>query len=360
MQINCGCIVGHSQQQIAITKFFKGGNLNRSFIFFGQEGIGKKKLALEMTKYILAGISPSGESLDFSHDALLYDDDEEAHRKSLNVLATEIGRMADSQTHPDLVFVNSEDTSISLEDYRERLEKIYKKSMLGGWKVLIIDGAEKMNTYFFNSMLKLFEEPPADTTIILITANISIIPKTLVSRCVKFSFAPLTCENILQIAGKIENDVEHVASLVKISQGSMKFYLKLKELDGYRIYCELLDICKMSLLSQGVEKDIRLKFLALYDSYKLKENWFILRKFFIRVLQIILLKICSVNEKDFGDDFHEQERLFLDNIHEDTIDIEKLDVAMDIFSYVDSLQLDTRVFGVYFLENLGKILNYKC
>lgn len=354
MQMNCGRVVGHNQQRIDIAKFLKDGNLNRSFIFSGQEGIGKKELALEMAKYILANVTPSSESLDYSHDALLYDE-ELCYEKS-NVSATEIGRMIDNYTHPDLIFVNAEDSSISIENYRERLEKIHKKSMLGDWKVLVINGAERMNAYFFNSMLKLFEEPPANTAIILITANISIIPKTLISRCVKFSFAPLTCENILQIAKESGNEDEHVAFLAKISQGSMKFYMRLKELDGYKLYCDLLDICKMILISQEAEKDVHSKFLALYDSYQLKENWFVLRKFLIRIAEIIILKICSIDKKDSDDYFNEQEQVFLSYIDKNVVDVEKLESAIKIFSCVDQLQLDTKAFAVYFLENLCHVL----
>ena len=82
--------------------------------------------------------------------------------------------------------------SIPVDVVRERLiAPAYKTAQLGHGKVFIVDEAELLNAAGQNAMLKTLEEPPAGTTLILITASEDRLLPTIRSRCQRIGFGPL-------------------------------------------------------------------------------------------------------------------------------------------------------------------------
>ena len=77
-------------------------------------------------------------------------------------------------------------------------KKLSLKSYEGGYKVLIIWMAEKMNNECANQLLKLIEEPPEKTVVLLLTENVEIILDTIKSRCQKLHIPSLAEEEIYQ------------------------------------------------------------------------------------------------------------------------------------------------------------------
>ncbi len=66
-------------------------------------------------------------------------------------------------------------------------------------RVFIIDGAETMRSDHANIFLKILEEPPETATLILLASNPYLLLPTIRSRCVQFSFSPLSQEQVEQI-----------------------------------------------------------------------------------------------------------------------------------------------------------------
>ena len=77
-------------------------------------------------------------------------------------------------------------------------KKLSLKSYEGGYKVLIIWMAEKMNNECANQLLKLIEEPPEKTVVLLLTENVEIILDTIKSRCQKLHIPSFAEEEIYQ------------------------------------------------------------------------------------------------------------------------------------------------------------------
>tara|TARA_B110000003_G_scaffold183146_1_gene182184 strand:- start:5343 stop:6494 length:1152 start_codon:yes stop_codon:yes gene_type:complete len=77
-------------------------------------------------------------------------------------------------------------------------KKLSLKSYEGGYKVLIVWMAEKMNNECANQLLKLIEEPPEKTVVLLLTENVEIILDTIKSRCQKLHIPSLAEEEICQ------------------------------------------------------------------------------------------------------------------------------------------------------------------
>ena len=88
---------------------------------------------------------------------------------------------------------------IGVDESLEMVKKLSLKSYEGGYKIMIIWMADKMNISASNKLLKLLEEPPAQTLFILITENEDAILQTIQSRCQVLHFPKLS-EQIIQSA----------------------------------------------------------------------------------------------------------------------------------------------------------------
>lgn len=107
-------------------------------------------------------------------------------------------------------------------------------------KVYIIDEAHMLSTSAFNALLKTLEEPPSYVMFIFATTEPNKIPLTILSRCQRFDFQPLTEEEIQQelvVVSNKENikiDESALIGIAKASEGGMRDALSI--LDEASIY----------------------------------------------------------------------------------------------------------------------------
>ena len=73
-------------------------------------------------------------------------------------------------------------------------------------RVCIIDHVETMNTEFANRMLKILEEPPSGVCFILITDQPDLLLPTIISRCARFTFDPVSDEEMRQGLRRLKGD----------------------------------------------------------------------------------------------------------------------------------------------------------
>ncbi|MGH8149503.1 MAG: DNA polymerase III subunit delta' [Steroidobacteraceae bacterium] len=96
-------------------------------------------------------------------------------------------RRVSSGTHPDLVMVSlAEDSQqIRIDQVRELCADLALTSHQGGYKVAIITPADALNRSAANALLKTLEEPAPRTLVLLVAAQPSRLPATLLSRCLR-------------------------------------------------------------------------------------------------------------------------------------------------------------------------------
>ena len=101
--------------------------------------------------------------------------------------------------HPDYWHVRPVDDSsvIKIDQIRDLNQALFLTSHQSGWKVALIWPAEAMNHNAANALLKTLEEPPPALTMVLITAAMSQLPATVVSRCERVRLGPPTREAAL-------------------------------------------------------------------------------------------------------------------------------------------------------------------
>ncbi len=92
--------------------------------------------------------------------------------------------------------IENKQGNISKHEAQDISKKLALKAYEGGYKVMIIWMADKMNTECSNKILKLVEEPPAKTVLLLLTENEENVLGTIQSRCQKLHFPLLSEEDI--------------------------------------------------------------------------------------------------------------------------------------------------------------------
>ncbi len=117
-----------------------------------------------------------------------------------------------------LLGIENKQGQIGVDEAEEIVKKLILKPYEGGYKVMIIWMADKMNASASNKLLKLIEEPPERTLFILIAENEEQIIKTILSRCQVLHFQPLTEYNISDTLVKKYQVEENQA--IKIAQQS--------------------------------------------------------------------------------------------------------------------------------------------
>lgn len=153
------------------------GRLPHALLLCGRAGLGKRRFAMR-----------------FAHALLCRTPDEAGAacgRCGACVLLA-------AGTHPDLrvceLEVNEktqkERTGIVVDQVRELIDYLALKSHYDGARVVIIDPADRMNPNAANALLKILEEPPDGTLMILVSARPAALPATIRSRCQRLVFAP--------------------------------------------------------------------------------------------------------------------------------------------------------------------------
>jgi DNA polymerase-3 subunit gamma/tau len=122
-----------------------------------------------------------------------------------------------------------------IDDVRELQERLPFGPVQGRYKVYIIDEVHMLTPEAFNALLKTLEDPPPHVVFILATTEPQRIPQTVLSRCLRFDFRPLSVKEISaylqEVAKALEITVEERAAwaIARLARGSLRDALSLLE-----------------------------------------------------------------------------------------------------------------------------------
>ena len=211
--MNFSQIIGNEPIKQLLTKTIKNKTNIHSYLFIGQEGIGKSLFAKEFAK------------------ALLCLEEEKPCNKCKACIEFE------TSNNPDYNEITTEENSIKIEQIRLMQSKVAEKPIISNKKIYIINDSEKMTKEAQNCLLKTLEEPPEYITIILITSNESMILNTVKSRCTKINFNPIE-DNILKQYLEEKQGFQNITeNMLKAYSGSIKKAIEIN--NKKEIYTEL-------------------------------------------------------------------------------------------------------------------------
>tara|TARA_R110002073_G_scaffold279026_1_gene443186 strand:+ start:476146 stop:477303 length:1158 start_codon:yes stop_codon:yes gene_type:complete len=107
--------------------------------------------------------------------------------------------------------IENKQGQIGVDEAELIVKKLALKAYEGSFKILLIWMAEKMNIAASNKLLKLIEEPPEKTVLLLITENEDQIINTILSRCQVVKLFPLSENEIKQALIEREHLTENQA-----------------------------------------------------------------------------------------------------------------------------------------------------
>lgn len=146
-------------------------------------------------------------------------------------------RQIESQAHPDVYCLRRliDEKSgklkreISVDQVRDLKAKLSQSTLLRSWKIAIIEEAEALNNNSANSLLKVLEEPTPKTVIILITSDISRLPKTVISRSLVLNFLPVNRGDIRDYLLSREIPPEKAEKISRLALGRPGAAVSLSE-----------------------------------------------------------------------------------------------------------------------------------
>jgi DNA polymerase-3 subunit delta' len=133
-------------------------------------------------------------------------------------------------------------SEIVVEDTREIAAFLRLTAAEGGWRVVIVDGADAMNRSAANALLKILEEPPRRALLLLVAHNPGRLLPTIRSRCRRFPMPPLPPAIVARLLETYRPGLAPAesAALVALAEGSIGRALELAEADGVDLYRMIL------------------------------------------------------------------------------------------------------------------------
>lgn len=242
-------ILGQEHIKDHLTKNASLGRIPHAQLFVGPEGSGTLPMALAYAQYIICN-NTQGENEGtnaacnikfekFAHPDLHFiyptvsTDAIKGKPKSLDFI-TEWREFIEKKPYGSLfdwyqiLDVKNKQGEIRVEDAQEILKSLALKSFEGGYKIMIVWMADKLNIPASNKLLKLLEEPSDKTVFILISENEEDIIQTIRSRCQVLHFNGLSESTIAQALEK-EWEVDS-ATAQKIAHQAQGNYNKAQQL----------------------------------------------------------------------------------------------------------------------------------
>lgn len=255
-------IIGHEEIVKFLENSIKNGRISHAYLFYGAQNLGKRFVAEHFA-------------------AKLFGENVPIHQITEHL-------------YPDLFWIDRLEgkKNISIDQVRELKEKLSSGSFNNSYKVAVVNEAENLNQAAANSFLKILEEPPQKSVIILLVNDLKNIPATIVSRSqlIRFNQAKRKdIENYLVRDLKIKK--ERAAQIGSISFGRPGIAVKLANDKSFlKEYDDNTGIF-LEVLSGGLVE--RLNFVANLD---LNDAPFSAWKSIIRDIIMASLDLPVVNQ----------------------------------------------------------------
>jgi len=184
-------LTGNARVKAALKRLLLADRLPGALLFTGEEGIGKKLFALEVARALNCRTPKDHEACGVCSSCV-------------RIRTVNYPQRDDAEEWTQIIWTNHPDVGLVVAPKRvlrvEQMRQIEKEANFrpfeGKARVFLIDEADKLNDASANALLKVLEEPPKTSHLILITARPAMLLPTILSRCQMIRFSPLTPDEV--------------------------------------------------------------------------------------------------------------------------------------------------------------------
>lgn len=212
-------LFGHGEAERAFLEGWRTNRLHHAWLVGGPEGIGKATFAWAATRFLLANPDPAAPG-------------SEAITRLEVAPDSRVFRQVAAGAHPDVAVIRRGprkdgkgfSAEIAVADVRRALDLF--GSTASGWRIVIVDCADDLNTAGANALLKAIEEPPPRAVVFVISHAPARTLPTIRSRCRRLNLRPLSDADLTRTVRSLgppwvdvsDDDLAEAASL---SHGSV-------------------------------------------------------------------------------------------------------------------------------------------
>lgn len=312
-------IIGQSQVVEKLKSIFLSGKAAHAYLFEGTDGVGKDAAAIEFAKLMNCTQPVNGnEACDKCDNcrkissfrseyfklitALPASKTDESESDPVDKLAASdfdeyMGQIALKSENPYHRISISGANNIRINSIRDLVSKIYLSAPAGYKKVFLISEADKMKQEAANALLKILEEPPKNSMIILTTSKVNSLPQTIIGRCQRIHFESLEesliTDKLLETGGYTEKQVKLAA---RLCFGSYSRANDLLQMGIEELRSQALDFL-VSLLKNDTAQVISLCRTISAKNDKEKTRQFL---FFLNIWIRDLLRVKAAGSSESG------------------------------------------------------------
>ncbi len=223
-------LIGHEAAERELLAAWQSSRLPHGWLIHGPRGIGKATLAFRFARFVLSGGADP--------DSIRVDEDDPLFRRVAS------GGHSDLMTlerayDPERKRLRS---VIIVDDVRAAGRFLSLTAGEGEWRVVVVDAADEMNESAVNALLKMLEEPPVRTLMLLVSHAPGRLPATIRSRCRGLALERLPEDAVSGLLSRFVPDLadDEAAALARLSEGSIGRAIGLAEAEGLALFRTLL------------------------------------------------------------------------------------------------------------------------
>jgi DNA polymerase-3 subunit delta' len=233
-------LFGHAEAERALLDAYKSNRIPHAWLIGGEPGIGKATLAYRLARFVLAYPDPRLPAVQKA--ASLAVDPEHPVARRIAVQAQGdllvLERVINEQTGKLY-------TVIRVEDVRKAVPFFGSTAGEGGWRIAIVDAVDDLQREGANALLKVLEEPPPRTLLLLISHAPGRELPTIRSRCRRLLLRPLDEADVVRAvvaaAGRDADDLE-VIQAAAAAEGSVARAVSLLDSSAMALRQRVLDL----------------------------------------------------------------------------------------------------------------------